>query len=127
MAIVVVARTLVREARSKSVAAVTSDAASGFCSYVKWPKSLSATRRPLEVMATEAAGKAWAAMACSIIEKACEKVFSWLPKSRVRDNEEPGVVRFRVRALSLRRIAILAVYSRVARGGKSPGNENPRS
>jgi len=67
---VVVATAFVTEARSKRVVGVTDGE---FASYVKWPKDLRTTSFSPCVTATEAAGKARSAIACSRTEKAEEK------------------------------------------------------
>jgi hypothetical protein len=69
----VVATTLVTDARSKMVAAV---AAGESGSSVKRPKPWSPTRLPRCVIATEAAGKTRSAMACWINSKAGAKTAS---------------------------------------------------
>jgi hypothetical protein len=85
---VVVATTLVREARSKSVAGWTgkapllaTDGGNGapgsVLSYVKVPRAFKAIRLARWVMATEAAGKAWWVMAFCRMEKAPAKISSW--------------------------------------------------
>jgi hypothetical protein len=66
----VVATALVKDARSKRVAGVTNGE---LASYVKWPRDLRTTSFSPCVTATEAAGKAWSAIAFSRTEKAEEK------------------------------------------------------
>jgi hypothetical protein len=55
-------------------------------------------------MATEEAGKAREAMAFSRIEKAFEKMCSWLSRAEDGNVEEPGAMLFRAPALSCREL-----------------------
>src|SRR5208282_5088380 len=87
MAIAVVARTLVSEARSKMLAMVTSGETG---SYVKRPSALWATSSPRKVTANEQAGKARAAIAFSRMLKASRNRPSCATKLRTRKENPAG-------------------------------------
>src|SRR5258708_26136709 len=85
----VVATTLVREARSKSVEVVTTGESAW---EVNRPMDFSATRRPRSVTATEAEGILRWAMASRRMEKAEEKILSCCSKASSRGDGEEEVI-----------------------------------
>jgi hypothetical protein len=110
---VVVATGLVNEARSNRVAGGASGESS---SYVKCPKALSATTRSRYVTTIDPAGKAWAAIASSRIEKGEEKVLSCWSWAGTRVGSEL------FRGYS-RKVLICAGYNRTRRCGKGGERE----
>src|SRR5579864_8145573 len=107
-AIVVVATTLVTEARSNKVAGAT---AADAVSYVKRPKALRAMRRSLWVTATQAAGKACSSTALRRMEKAEENCSLCWSKAETR----VGAGRFRIWTLVMISLSVRVIAELVGR------------
>ena len=111
----VVATTLVTDARSKIVAAV---AAGESGSSVKRPKAWSPTSLPWCVMATEAAGKTRSAMACWINSKAGTKTASCCSWADAGKGPFPAAEFVPGKLFGEKVVGSMSVYNKVSHPGK---------